>query len=130
MYSSGSNPQPFRRRSGVTERTMTLYSEGTRISVDMHLPSTPRPAAGFPAILLCHGWGGLKHQLVYIAEAFARAGFAAMTFDYRGWGESDGRVIARKDAPSLLTAEEITLEVRGLRELRTRSTRPPTPSTA
>ena len=101
----------------MTKRTQTLYSEGTRLSVDMHLPSTPKPAAGYPAILLCHGWGGLKHQLVYTAEAFARAGFAAMTFDYRGWGESDGRVIALKEAPPLLTAEETTMEVRILREI-------------
>ncbi len=96
---------------------MTLYSEGTRISVDLHLPFTPRPQAGFPAILLCHGWGGLKHQLVYTAEALARAGFAAMTFDYRGWGESDGRLIALKDAPLLSSAEEVTLKVRVLREI-------------
>ncbi len=96
---------------------MTLYSEGTRISVDLHLPDTPQPASGFPAILLCHGWGGLKHQLVYTAKAFTRAGFAAMTFDYRGWGESDGKVIALKDAPPLMQAEEVVMKVRVLREI-------------
>ena len=101
----------------MTKRTQTLFSEGTRLSVDLHLPTTPKPAAGYPAILLCHGWGGLKHQLVYTAEAFARAGFAAMTFDYRGWGESDGRVIALKDSPPLLTAGETTMKVRVLREI-------------
>ena len=101
----------------MTKRTQTLFSEGTRISADLFLPDTPKPEAGYPAILLCHGWGGLKHQLVYTAAAFARAGFAAMTFDYRGWGESDGRVIAMNDAEPLLTGGETTLKVRVLREI-------------
>ncbi len=101
----------------MAKQTLTLYSEGTRLSVDLHVPETSRPAAGFPAILLCHGWGGLKHQLVYTAEAFTRAGFLALTFDYRGWGESDGRIIALKDSPPLLNAEEMMLKVRVLREI-------------
>ncbi len=40
-----------------------------------------------------------------------------MTFDYRGWGESDGRLIASKDASPLLEAGERVLKVRVLREV-------------
>ncbi len=40
-----------------------------------------------------------------------------MIFDYRGWGESDGRIIATRDAPPLLEAGERILKVRVLREV-------------
>ncbi len=101
----------------VTKRTRTLFSEGTRISAEIYLPTSTPPAGGHPAVLLCHGWGGVKSQLVPFAETLARAGFATMIFDYRGWGESDGRLIATRDAPPLLEAGERTLEVRVLREI-------------
>ncbi len=102
----------------MTERKVVeLWSEGTRLAADIFLPAAPQPDAGYPAILLCHGWGGLKEHLARYAEKFAAAGYVAMTFDYRGWGESDGRVIATRDAPRLLDAGETTLNVRVLREI-------------
>ena len=94
-----------------------LYSEGTRLAAEIFTPAGPAPSGGFPAILLCHGWGGLKDHLARYADKFARAGFVAMTFDYRGWGESDGRVIAPRDAPRLLEAGERELKVIVLREI-------------
>ena len=101
----------------VQKRTLTLFSEGTRIAAEVFLPTSTPPPEGHPAVLFCHGWGGLKHQLVPYAEAFTRAGIATMIFDYRGWGESDGRLIALRDAPPLLEAGERTLAVRVLREV-------------
>ncbi len=103
--------------TAVGERALTLYSEGTRIAAEIFTPAGTRPAGGHPAILLCHGWGGVKSQLAPYARAFAEAGFVAMVFDYRGWGESDGRIIAAADAPRLLEAGERTLAVRVLREV-------------
>ena len=104
-------------QSSVIRRTHILFSEGTRIAADVYLPAIAPPRNGHPAVLMCHGWSGIKSHLAPFAESFASAGFAAMVFDYRGWGESDGRVIARKDSPPLLTAEVRTLEVRVLREI-------------
>ncbi|HEX3048277.1 MAG TPA: alpha/beta fold hydrolase, partial [Bacillota bacterium] len=47
--------------------------------------------AKIPAVLLCHGFAGIKDFLLpAYAEAFAAAGFAALTFDYRGFGASEG----------------------------------------
>lgn len=44
-----------------------------------------------PLIILCHGFCGIRHVLLpSFAEAFTDAGFATITFDYRGFGESDG----------------------------------------
>lgn len=102
---------------GFDKRSFSLFSEGTRIAADLFTPHGVRPASGWPAILLCHGWGGLKEHLNVYARRFAAAGYMALTFDYRGWGESDGRIIATADAPPLLEAGEITMTVRVLREI-------------
>ena len=87
------------------------------MAAEICAPEGEAEGSGRPAILLCHGWGGLKSQLVPYAELFARNGYVAMIFDYRGWGESDGRVIALPDAPPLLEAGERMLPVRVLREI-------------
>jgi pimeloyl-ACP methyl ester carboxylesterase len=43
-----------------------------------------------PLVLLAHGFSGTMDRLFPHAERFARAGFAALVFDYRGFGESAG----------------------------------------
>ncbi|MEJ2766826.1 alpha/beta fold hydrolase, partial [Photobacterium sp. MCCC 1A19761] len=47
--------------------------------------------APYPFIILCHGFCGVKELLLpAFAERFAEQGYAALTFDYRGFGESEG----------------------------------------
>jgi Serine aminopeptidase, S33 len=41
-----------------------------------------------PSIILAHGFSGTMDWLIPHAERFASAGFAAVIFDYRGFGES------------------------------------------
>src|SRR5690606_5764487 len=45
-----------------------------------------------PCVVLCHGFGGTQDTpaIRAAARAFANAGFAALTFDYRNFGESGG----------------------------------------
>jgi len=101
----------------IKRKPVHLFSEGTRLAAEVFTPGGERPAEGFPALLLCHGWGGLKDNLARYAETFARAGYLTMTFDYRGWGDSDGRIVATRDVPPLLEAGEQVLTVRVLREI-------------
>ncbi len=45
----------------------------------------------FPAVVLAHGWTGVREQrLDAYAERFAAAGLAALVFDYRHFGASTG----------------------------------------
>jgi dienelactone hydrolase len=45
-----------------------------------------------PCIVLAHGFTGVRDmQLAPAAERFAQAGLAALVFDYRHFGDSDGR---------------------------------------
>jgi uncharacterized protein len=100
----------------IDRRGVTIWSEGSRLSAELIRPaeiSGPRPA-----ILLCHGWGGLKEHLAErYAVPFARAGYVCLVFDYRGWGMSDGRMIPAKTEPMLTESGEREVRVRVVREV-------------
>lgn len=73
------------------ERNVDFYSWGTRCSAVLRLPEGPPPAAGWAGIVMAHGFRGIKEWLLPpIATRLADAGFAVLTFDYRGFGTSDG----------------------------------------
>ncbi|EDV8902017.1 alpha/beta hydrolase [Salmonella enterica] len=51
----------------------------------------PADSTKSPAIILCHGFCGIREILLpSFAEEFTQAGFSTITFDYRGFGDSDG----------------------------------------
>ena len=100
----------------VDRRPAIVWSEGLRLAADVLSPAGP--AGPGPAILLCHGWGGRKqHLLELYAPFFAAAGFVVMVFDYRTWGDSDGKPVPAADAPMLTGAGEQTVRVRVIREV-------------
>lgn len=45
----------------------------------------------FACIVMCHGFTGTMDRLEDVAERFCEAGYAVLTFDYRNFGESEGR---------------------------------------
>ena len=56
-----------------------------------YLYHSPRSAGAAPCIVMGHGFGGTQQgSVAHAAAYFAEAGFAALTFDYRGFGESGG----------------------------------------
>jgi uncharacterized protein len=75
-----------------TKRIKTSFiSAGLRCAATLHLPQNAgdRP---LPAILMVHGWGGVQDLFTPpFYNAFTRAGFAVMTFDYASWGKSEGK---------------------------------------
>ena len=91
--------QGWKPPAGVEWRTDKIFSEGTRLAAEIF---APRGKSGqkLPCILMAHGWGGTARGLRPDAVAFAQAGYLAVTFDYRGWGNSDPRVILTEAAPS------------------------------
>lgn len=77
----------------VHTRTVDIWSEGTRMSGTVYRLASVPPDQLLPTILMAHGWGGVAGQLARDAIAFAQSGYMVLSFDYRGWGESDGRII-------------------------------------
>jgi dienelactone hydrolase len=94
----------------------TAVSEGTRIAVERF---RPKAAEGqkLPTILMGHGWGGTAANLRPDAVAFARAGYCAVAFDYRGWGASDGRVVLTDPPAAQRPGGEFSGKVREIREV-------------
>jgi dienelactone hydrolase len=89
---------PFTPPKGVSYRQENVLSEGTRLTAELF---SLESLAGkkLPTIIMCHGWGGTAAALRPDAVVFAQAGYLVVTFDYRGWGASDGRVILARPAP-------------------------------
>lgn len=99
----------------IMRTPVTIWSEGSRLAAEVIRPVGEGP---YPAILLCHGWGGLKEHLAErYALPFARAGYVCLVFDYRGWGASDGRMISTGDMPWLTSPGEQAVTVRVIREV-------------
>lgn len=71
-------------------------SDGARVSGLLYAPDKESRA---PAILLCHGFAGVKELLLpAFAERFCGEGYVVLTFDYRGFGQSEGepgRIVPR-----------------------------------
>jgi dipeptidyl aminopeptidase/acylaminoacyl peptidase len=102
----------------VTRKPVTLWSDGTRLAGDVFLPKGLAPDQKIPGIVLCHGWGGMKSHLNQrIAPQFSAAGFAVLTFDYRGWGESDGRLVVKGEMPKADADGMVTVQAQLVREV-------------
>lgn len=66
-------------------------SQGAELVGVMHLPARARGGERLPAVAVLGSWTTVKEQMPSLyAQRLAPAGFAALTFDFRGFGESDG----------------------------------------
>lgn len=75
----------------MPNQTVSFYSEGTRLSGDLFLPDGLAADEQRAGIVLCHGYTGVRNlYLPDTAKALAEAGYVVLTFDYKGWGDSDG----------------------------------------
>jgi hypothetical protein len=79
------------RRSAMPSKAVSFYSEGTRLSGDLFLPDDLTPGEKRAGIVLCHGYTGVRNlYLPDNARLLNQAGYVVLTFDYKGWGDSDG----------------------------------------
>jgi len=68
-------------------QAVTFYSDGTAIAGDWY----PAGGEGRPTVVLCHGFTGVKGMVMpEVAARLAAAGFNALAFDYRFFGQSAG----------------------------------------
>jgi uncharacterized protein len=86
-----------------------------RMVAEVYAPKAAKADAKLPTIVMSHGWGGTVAGLRPDAIVFARAGYLVVAFDYRGWGNSDSRLVQvgkpeRKDG-------KLTAEVKEVREV-------------
>jgi fermentation-respiration switch protein FrsA (DUF1100 family) len=84
-------PTSGRRAIASSSRKVDFYSEGVRLSGDLFLPADLKPGERRAGILLCHGYTGVRNlYLPENARVLTEHGYVVMTFDYKGWGDSEG----------------------------------------
>jgi pimeloyl-ACP methyl ester carboxylesterase len=75
-----------------TDGTLEMR-DGVSIATTLYLPDGTPPPAGWPSILMLHGLGGSRQDTNALAEGFfVPQGYAVMTYDARGHGQSGGLV--------------------------------------
>ncbi len=73
----------------MSREDVEFLSEGTVVRGWMYKPDTG--TGPFPTVVLAGGWCYVRELVMpYYAEAFADVGIAALVFDYRNLGVSDG----------------------------------------
>jgi uncharacterized protein len=73
----------------VTREDITFRSGGQTCAAWLYLPDDAHGRA--PCVVMAHGFGGTRADaLPDFAERFAAAGMAALVFDYRHFGDSEG----------------------------------------
>jgi len=108
--SAQTNSPVYEPPADISYRQAIIVSEGSRLAAEVFAPkNNDKP---LPTIILCHGWGGIAERLRPEAIAFARAGYLAVTFDYRGWGPSEGRLVAIKPLVRGKPGEPLTTAAR------------------
>ncbi|MEM8985761.1 MAG: CocE/NonD family hydrolase [Pseudomonadota bacterium] len=100
----------------VEQRKTDIYSEGTRLTAHIFTPKSTAEGDRLPAVIMAQGWGGTQRSIFRDAAAIAQAGYYVATFDFRGWGESDSRVILTKPMPDVDTLN-FTAQIRAIREV-------------
>lgn len=110
----GSEPV-FTPPDDVAFRSARILSEGTRMAAEIFAPKSP-PAGKLPTIVMAHGWGGTAAALRPDAIVFARAGYLVVAIDYRGWGQSDARLILA-DQKLSRQGDKLSAEVKEVREV-------------
>jgi dienelactone hydrolase len=78
---------PMAQREGVR-----FASGDDRISAWLYRPSSGVAGGAAPLLVMAHGLGAVRTmRLDAYAERFSAAGYACLVFDYRNFGESEGR---------------------------------------
>jgi uncharacterized protein len=104
----------FKAPENIDFRTANIISEGVRLHAEIY---SLKSLAGkpLPTIIQAHGWGGVAANFRLDSLALANAGYLVITFDYRGWGQSDGRITLKERAEKK-DGRRFTAQVEELRE--------------
>jgi fermentation-respiration switch protein FrsA (DUF1100 family) len=72
-------------------KPVSFYSEGVKLAGDLSLPADLAAGERRAGIVLCHGYTGVRSlYLPDNARVLNAAGYVVLSFDYKGWGDSEG----------------------------------------
>lgn len=102
----------YRPPEGIAFKATDFISENVRLTAQWFY-AAGNEGRKLPTVIMAPGWGAMAAPLRQDAVDLARAGYLVMLFDYRGWGDSDGRVMLTGQPP--VAGAPFTGEVRQLR---------------
>jgi len=74
-------------------KTVNFNSQGKNIVGHFYLPENAEHSVKFPAVIVTGAWTTVKEQMPdTYAKKLTQYGYAALTFDFRGWGESQNEI--------------------------------------
>ncbi|MEM8801451.1 MAG: alpha/beta fold hydrolase [Pseudomonadota bacterium] len=91
----------------VETRAVTFENEGTTLSGTLYLPEK-REDGALPTVIITGAWTSVQEQMpANYAREMAERGFAAFTFDFRGWGKSGDlpQNVRYKEDPAAKTSD-------------------------
>lgn len=82
----------------ATHQRVIFESQGDRLVGDLYLPDNYQEGDQLPAVIVTGAWTTVKEQMsARYAWEMADRGYAALAFDFRGWGQSEGDVRQLED---------------------------------
>ncbi|MEM0900642.1 MAG: dienelactone hydrolase family protein [Pseudomonadota bacterium] len=94
--------------SEIETRTFSFENEGSTMAGTLYLPANYEEGEKLPTVVVTGAWTSVQQQMpAEYAEQMAQRGFAAFTFDFRGWGQSGDlpQNIRFKEDPTAKTAD-------------------------
>lgn len=102
----------------IEHQSITIWSQGSRLSGDIYKPKGLKATDKLPGILMVPGWGGSKNNIgEKYAPHFAEQGFIVLTFDFKSWGESEGYLVAVDPLPKSEETKEIMVKTNHVRDI-------------
>src|SRR5476651_2117925 len=97
-------------------RNVTIWSDGTQMAGDLYVPKNMKDGEKRAAILFCAGTGGTKkNNGALYGKRFVKEGFVVLAFDYRGWGESDAKLMLTEPMPKPDQNGTVTVKAKPVR---------------
>lgn len=104
--------------SDVDHQVVTIWSQGIQLEGDVYKPKNMKPGEKLPGILMVPGWGGNKKNIEKnYAPHFAKQGFIVLSFDFKGWGQSDGPLLLSEKLPTADESTEVSVKATHIRQI-------------
>ena len=112
---------------GFYEPLYLAACTGARLTATLWIPRTPKPAAGYPGIVISTGAVWAYQELYFwAAQGLAEAGYMVLTYDVQGQGRSEQDANAAYAMPGASCDDSVFMQGMrdGLRWLRSNSANP------